>query len=30
MFSRIEELGGRFEITSGDCGTSVKAVIPIA
>jgi signal transduction histidine kinase len=30
MFSRIEELGGRLEITSGDWGTSVKAVIPIA
>jgi NO-binding membrane sensor protein with MHYT domain len=29
MFSRIEELGGRLEITSGHWGTSVKAVIPI-
>jgi signal transduction histidine kinase len=28
MFSRIEELGGRLEITSGRWGTSVKAVIP--
>jgi signal transduction histidine kinase len=30
MFSRIEELDGRLEITSGHWGTSVKAVIPIS
>jgi signal transduction histidine kinase len=30
MFSRIEELGGRLEITSGHWGTSVKAIIPIS
>jgi two-component system sensor histidine kinase NreB len=30
MFSRIEELGGRLEITSGHWGTSVKAVIPVS
>jgi signal transduction histidine kinase len=30
MFSRIEELGGRLEITSGHWGTSVKAFIPIS
>lgn len=30
MFSRIEELGGRIEITSGHWGTSVKAFIPIS
>jgi NO-binding membrane sensor protein with MHYT domain len=29
MLSRIQELGGRVEITSGHWGTSVKAVIPI-
>jgi len=29
MVSRIEELGGRLEITSGHWGTSVKAIIPI-
>jgi len=30
MFSRMEELGGRLEITSGHWGTSVKAIIPIS
>jgi NO-binding membrane sensor protein with MHYT domain len=30
MFSRVEELGGRLEITSGHWGTSVKAFIPIS
>ena len=29
MFSRVEELGGRLEITSGNWGTRVRAVIPI-
>lgn len=30
MFSRIEELEGRLEITSGDWGTRVRAIIPIS
>lgn len=30
MFSRVEELDGRLEITSGHWGTRVRAVIPIS
>ena len=29
MSERIEELGGRLEITSGSWGTSVKATLPL-
>lgn len=29
MHSRIEELGGHLEITSGSCGTSVKTIVPL-
>jgi signal transduction histidine kinase len=29
MSERIEQLGGRFEITSGDHGTTVHARLPL-
>jgi signal transduction histidine kinase len=30
MYERIEQLGGSFEITSGDVGTSVHARLPLS
>jgi signal transduction histidine kinase len=30
MYERIEQLGGSFEITSGDAGTTVRARLPLS